>query len=178
MVQPSLPICVRVCRDKASQRSRCKSGPRRCRSTLGATQEAGRVTEPSKPWGQRSALGGSANVRAATRVKPEQAPKGWMRAPSLLSLDEGRWGRSDRPTHEDRPARRGSGRSTYARGDWQHGRPVAGRGDPVPVSVGDGRGRRRRGPEYRGSWATPVEGRGPGSGCARRGGGEGDWLAE
>src|SRR6266498_5757852 len=48
-----------------------------------------------------------------------------MRAPSLLSIDEGRWGRSDRPTQEDRSARRGSGRSTYARGDWQHGRPVA-----------------------------------------------------
>jgi hypothetical protein len=53
-----------------------------------------------------------------------------MRAPSLLSLDEGRWGRSDLPTQEDRPARRGSGRSTYARGDWQHGRPVARPGRP------------------------------------------------
>jgi hypothetical protein len=27
------------------------------------------------------------------------------------------------PTCEGRPARRGSGRSTYAREDWQHGRP-------------------------------------------------------
>src|SRR3990172_12370315 len=53
-----------------------------------------------------------------------------MRAPSLLSLDEGRRGRSDRPTQEDRSARRGSGRSTYARGDWQHGRPVARPGRP------------------------------------------------
>ena len=53
-----------------------------------------------------------------------------MRAPSLLSIDEGRWGRSDRPTQEDRSARRGSGRSTYARGDWQHGRPVARPGRP------------------------------------------------
>jgi hypothetical protein len=121
---------MRVCRAKASQRSRCKSGPRRSRSTLVATREAARATDPSKPWGQRSALGGSANVRAATRVKPEQAPKAWMRAPSLLSLDEGRWGQSDRPTLEDCPARRGSGRSTYARGDWQHGRPVARPGGP------------------------------------------------
>src|SRR5207245_1279575 len=77
-------------------------------------------------------------VRAATRVKPEQAPKGWMRAPSLLSLDEGRRGRSDRPTHEDCPARRGSGRSTYARGDWQHGRPVAGPGGLGTCARGGG----------------------------------------
>src|SRR6059036_1203716 len=41
-----------------------------------ATKAMARVTDPSKPWGQRSALGGSASVRAATRVKPEQAPKG------------------------------------------------------------------------------------------------------
>src|SRR3989304_2104674 len=47
-----------------------------------------------------------------------------MRAPSLLSLDEGRRGRLEAPTREGRPARRGSGRSTYARGDLQHGRPV------------------------------------------------------
>src|SRR5262245_305017 len=53
-----------------------------------------------------------------------------MRAPSLLSLDEGRRGRLDLPTQEGRSARRGSGRSTYARGDWQHGRPVARPGQP------------------------------------------------
>ena len=50
----------------------------------------GRVTEPSKLRGQRPAVGGSASVRAATRVKPEQAPKDLMRAPSLFSTDEGR----------------------------------------------------------------------------------------
>ena len=61
---------------KASQRSRCKSGPRRCRYTLVATRETARATDPSEPRGQRSALGGSASVRAATLVKPEQAPKG------------------------------------------------------------------------------------------------------
>src|SRR5262245_50462738 len=53
-----------------------------------------------------------------------------MRAPSLLSLDEGRRGRSDLPTQEDRSACRGSGRSTYARGDWEHGRPVVRPGRP------------------------------------------------
>ena len=47
-----------------------------------------------------------------------------MRAPSLLSIDEGRRGRPDRPTSEGRPARRSSGRGTCTRGDSQHGRPV------------------------------------------------------
>jgi hypothetical protein len=104
-----------VCRGKASQRSRCKSGPRRCRYILVATREMARVTGPSKPRGQRPAFqGGSASVRAATRVKPEQASKGVMRAPSLLTEDEGRRGRPDASTCEGRPARRGMGRSTYA----------------------------------------------------------------
>src|SRR5215813_12681115 len=60
-----------------------------------------------------------------------------MRAPSLLSLDEGRRGRLDLPTQEGRSARRGSGRSTYARGDWQHGRPVARPGRPGTDSFGE-----------------------------------------
>jgi hypothetical protein len=37
-------------------------------------------------------------VRAATRVKPEQASKGVTRAPSLLTEDEGRRGRPEAPT--------------------------------------------------------------------------------
>ena len=50
-----------------------------------ATREMVRATNPSKPRGQRSAWGGFASVRAATRVKPEQASKGKVRAPSPLS---------------------------------------------------------------------------------------------
>src|SRR5712691_7412170 len=74
-----------------------------------------RVTGLSKPRGQRPVFqGGSASVRAATRVKPEQASKGVMRAPSLLTEDEGRRGWPDAPTCDGRPARRGMGRSTYA----------------------------------------------------------------
>ena len=53
--------------------------------------------------GTEARLGGSASVRAATRVKPEQASKGLMRAPSPLSMDEGRCGRPDAPTDEGRP---------------------------------------------------------------------------
>jgi hypothetical protein len=88
--------------------------------------------------------GGSASVRAATRVKPEQASKGLMRAPSPLSMDEGRCGRLDAPTDEGRLARRGSGRSTYARGDWQHGRPV---GLAGPLVNGPAEGRVRQASE-------------------------------
>ena len=59
-----------------------------------------------------------------------------MRAPSLLSIDEGRRGRLERPTCEGRPARRGSGRDTYTRGDSQHGRPVGLPGTPGNGSIG------------------------------------------
>src|SRR5665213_1299908 len=59
-----------------------------------------------------------------------------MRAPSLLSIDEGRRGRPERPTSEGRPARRGSGRGTYTRGDSQHGRPVWLSGTPGNGSIG------------------------------------------
>src|SRR6266446_7966470 len=59
-----------------------------------------------------------------------------MRAPSLLTLDEGRRGRPDLPTCEGRPARRGSGRGTYTRGDSQHGRPVGLSGRPDNSFIG------------------------------------------
>jgi len=81
--------------------------------------------------GTSARSGGSASVRAVTRVKPEQASKSLMRAPSPLSMDEGRCGRPDAPTDEGRSARRGSGHSTYAREDWQHGRPVGQAGHPA-----------------------------------------------
>jgi hypothetical protein len=42
---------------------------------------------PVEASGTEIRLGGSASVRAATRLKPEQAPKGLMRAPSLRSLN-------------------------------------------------------------------------------------------
>jgi hypothetical protein len=53
-----------------------------------------------------------------------------MRALSFLSIDEGRRGRLDESTYKGRPARRGSGRSTYASGDLKHGRPVSLPGRP------------------------------------------------
>jgi hypothetical protein len=87
--------CFVVCRAKVSRRSQCESGPGKCRYALVATWEKGRVTVSSTPQGQRPVKDGSASVRAATRVKPEQAPKGTMRAPSLRQKDEGRRGRLD-----------------------------------------------------------------------------------
>src|SRR6266478_5847512 len=59
-----------------------------------------------------------------------------MRAPSLLSVDEGRRGRLELPTWEGRSARRGSGRGTYTRGDLQHGRSVELSGRPGTDSIG------------------------------------------
>jgi hypothetical protein len=90
--------------------------------------------------GTQARLGGSASVRAVTRVKPEQASKSLMRAPSPLSMDEGRCGRPDAPTDEGRLARRGRGHSTYARADWQHGRPV-GQVGRLANGPAEGRGR-------------------------------------
>ena len=107
--------------------------------------------------------GGSASVRAVTRVKPEQASKGLMRAPSPFSMDEGRCGRPDTPTQEGRPARRGSGHSTYARGDWQHGRPVALAGS---TANGPAEGRARQASE---GLILPLK-------PSNAGGGKGPWF--
>ena len=122
--------------------------------------EGDRAVEAS---GTSARSGGSASVRAATRVKPEQASKSLMRAPSPLSMDEGRGGRPDAPTDEGRPARRGSGRSTYARGNWQHGRPVALAGQPAN---GPAEGRARQASE---GLIVPLK---PGN----AGGGKGPWF--
>ena len=73
-----------------------KFRPKEVSVRLGSYPGDARVTEASKPRGQRPVVsGGSANVRAATQVKPAQASKVVMRAPSLLSLDEGRRGQPD-----------------------------------------------------------------------------------
>src|SRR5437762_13488579 len=80
---------------------------------LEGCSSGGMGVQPVEALGREARVGGSASVRAATRVKPEQASKGLMRAPSPLSKDEGRCGRLDAPTDEGRLARRGSGRSTY-----------------------------------------------------------------
>lgn len=97
---------------------------------LGSHPGGGAGDQAVEAPGTQARVGGSASVRAVTRVKPEQASKSLMRAPSPLSMDEGRCGRPDAPTDERRPARRGSGHSTYAGVDGQHGRPVGQPGRP------------------------------------------------
>src|SRR6266542_2874136 len=103
-----------------------------------------------------------------------------MRAPSLLSLDEGRRGRSDTPTREDRSARRGSGRSTYARGDWQHGRPIARPGRLGASPVGGWARQASEGPIVPRKLGNASGGKGPWFGVRPdepRGGGIGVSLA-
>jgi hypothetical protein len=57
---------------------------------LGSYPEDGEGDRTIKaPGTEARRQGGSASVRAVTRVKPEQASKGIMRAPNLLTEDEG-----------------------------------------------------------------------------------------
>ena len=139
----TLPCAVK---GKSTQSVRVR--PREVSVHLGSYPGDARVTGASKPRGQRPVFqGGSASVRAATRVKPGQAPKVSMRAPSLLRIDEGRRERPDTPTCEGRPARRGTGRSTYAHAVTYNTGDLFG----LPRSLGnvpsgDGSDRSRRGP--------------------------------
>jgi hypothetical protein len=108
--------------------SRCESGPRNRRFVSVATWTACEATCASKLQGQRPSSAGSASVRAAMRVKLEQAPKVLIRM-------------SSRPHNgEDhcRPAwtaeatgriRRGIERSTYASTSTQHVRSVEAHGE-------------------------------------------------
>jgi len=59
-----------------------------------------RVTDWLKPTGHGSALGGSASRRAVTGVKPEQASKVTMRAPTGPNNREGRWTQRKQPTKD------------------------------------------------------------------------------
>ena len=75
-------------------------------------------------WCQRAAMGGSATMRAGTRVNVEQASKRMMRKPILLNLGEGRWRMGKRATLAPIRFRRGIGAGTDGRGRrWQHGKP-------------------------------------------------------
>ena len=134
------------CKGKSAQPVQVR--PKEVLVHLGSYPGDGRATTPSKLRGQRPAFqGGSASVRAATRVKPEQASKGVTRAPSLLTEDEGRRGRPDAPTYDGRPARRGMGRSTYVHAMTCNTRDLFGRpGQLGNVSLGGGSDRSRRGP--------------------------------
>ena len=61
---------------------------------------SGRCGQPRvpKPRGHRPTQGGSASIRAVTRVNPEQASKVMMRMPTRLSNGEGRRAKEKQPT--------------------------------------------------------------------------------
>ena len=82
------------------------------------------------------ALGGGANRRAVTRVKPEQASKGKLWTPTRPELGEGStiWG-SSRQTHLDRSTGV-MGTARRDRGSRKRGRPVLGEGSGLNGAVG------------------------------------------
>jgi hypothetical protein len=69
---------------------------------LGSYPGGGKGDQPVEASGTGGPFSGSASVRAATRVKPEQAPKWEMWMPSRQCNGEGRWDRSEQPINEDR----------------------------------------------------------------------------
>jgi hypothetical protein len=129
-------LAIRECAVKGESTQPVKVRSKEVSVGLGSYPGDGEGDQSIEAPGTETRLGGFASVRAATRVKPEQASKGKVRAPSPLSKDEGRRGRPDAPTRDGRPARRGSGRSTYARADSQHGKPVGLSGRPGNASIG------------------------------------------
>ena len=89
--------------------------------------KAGQLAWP-KLRRQKFTKGEPANMRAATRVNPEQASKVKMRTPTHSALGEGRSATVDQPSRETGAVRRGSGSSTHGRYLKQHGRPAEARG--------------------------------------------------
>ena len=81
------------------------------------------MTAASKLQGQKSMNDRLATVRAATRVKPEQASKELTRGSSRPDNGEDQWCSCQR-TEAHGHARRGIGRSTYRGHTMQHGRSV------------------------------------------------------
>jgi hypothetical protein len=83
------------------------------------------VTAASKLQGQKSMNDRLATVRAATRVKPEQASKELTRGSSRPDNGEDQRCSCQRTEAHGHP-RRGIGRSTYRRHTTQRGRSVTG----------------------------------------------------
>jgi hypothetical protein len=84
------------------------------------------------PGTQAYMSGRSASVRAATRVKPEQASKAVTRGSSRPDNGEDQWRPCGRTEAHGR-TRRGIGRSTYTSHTTQRGRSVAVQRDPLQL---------------------------------------------
>jgi len=82
----------------------------------------------AKPWGQKSAKGGPANVRAVTRVNSEQASKVQLWMPSRLRNGEGLHAATKESAEAVAAIHRGSGDGTYGRLSVQRGRSAHTRG--------------------------------------------------
>ena len=78
-----------------------KVQPKELSVHLGSYPSIWEGDRPDEAPGTEGPLSGSASVRAATRVKPEQASKIEMREPSHLSDGEGRRSPSEQPTGDD-----------------------------------------------------------------------------
>jgi hypothetical protein len=92
---------------------------------LGSYPGGGEGDQPVEASG-KEVMKMAASVRAATRVKPEQAPKVESGTSSPPFVGEDRWSGLEQPTSEGPFDPRGIGRSTHAHIDTQHGRPDAG----------------------------------------------------
>ena len=100
---------------------------------------------PCRSPATKAALGGRANRRAVTCVKPEQASKGKLWTPTRPDYGEGStiWG-SSRQMHLDRSA--GVMGTARWKGDaGNRGRPVRVGGCGFNIAVGDGSGGSRTG---------------------------------
>src|SRR5256885_15944031 len=97
------------------------------------------------PW-----KGGRASTQAATRVKPEQAPRGLPWTPTQHHYGEGHAADVEEST-ERRLVHRGNGRGMRTRCGAQHGRPGPNGFATRTRRQGVVTARSRRGPWYRGS---------------------------
>ena len=75
---------------KGALSQRVRTPPGKCRSGRKQSERVMEATTwPEALRSRRAALGGSATMRAATRVNAEQAPKRTLRKPTQLSCGEG-----------------------------------------------------------------------------------------
>lgn len=118
-----------VCRETAEMQL-VRVQPEELSIHLGSYLRGGEGDRSVEAAGTDGPRGGSASVRAATRVKPEQAPKILTLEPSRHPGGKGRRSWSEQSTDEDQLSNRGNGRSTYASIEARHGRPAAVRTDP------------------------------------------------
>ena len=109
-------------------------------------------------------MGGSATMRAGTRVNAEQASRRALRKPTLLRIGEGRRLAGKRATRAPAGFRRGSGAGTHGKMESAATRealPVPGTRQPEPREGRAGPGRVADGPVVPGTRGNARRGKGP-----------------